>query len=501
MNNVSDQDPIDLEDEDSEDVEPPPPLPSPDPPAPIPVAASGKRRGRPPAGVGAVPRAPGRPRGKAGDVPDRFDPSAKGPQNWSSHQADVLFPELLTWLEANGRSAYDVMVNVIRVEPPPRASVGEGFEANAAIGDTSTTPSDALTRLVSDYYHLPVSRTPAKYELQFVWRANGNYITNAYLSLASPAEIIALRNAQYQRRMNMSYQAPGVGMGSPGIQGPPMLPPMPQQQHQQQAALPYIPFGYPQQAPAPPPPVPVRDPRMEIELERLRMENERLRMDRNRHPPQQQRGPAGYGPPPEDPETRIVRRVVEELRGAGLGAPPAASPALAPALPPGDFISSMRAGLQMMREFRRFSEEAGGMFEPDDVGVGSPLALPAASAPEGADDPYDVTELPSQWGDGSHTKLVRSKETGKVDLLGLALHNPYPSQKLIEAGTEFMKRFAVRGVPSHGFAGPPPEYQQQPDPQLQQPQPEQQQPAMQPEQPAQPEPGSTGGEPGWEDLG
>lgn len=502
MNNASE--PIDIdpvEDEDVEDFELPP-----EPPAQVAAQApapapAGKRRGRPTVGVGAVPRAPGRPRGKAGDVPDRFDPQAKGPQNWSSHQADVLFPELITWLESNGRSAYDVMVNVIRVEPPPRASVGEGFEANAAVGDTSTTPSDALTRIVSDYYHLPVSRTPAKYELQFVWRANGNYITNAYLSLASPAEIIALRNAQHQRRMNMSYQQASMGLGSPGIQA---LPPMPhqQQQPQQQAAMPYIPFGYapPPQAPA----APARDSRMELELERLRMENERLRMDQQRrqHPPQQQRpGPGGYGPPAEDPETRIVRRVVEELRGAGFGAVPATAALATTMPPPSDAISTMRATIQMMREFRRFSDEASGMFEPEDTGVGSPPALPAA--PEPADDPYDVTELPSQWGDGSHTKLVRSKETGKVDLLGLALHNPYPSQKLLEVGAEFMKRFAVRGAPP-GFAGAPPEYQQQPDPRLQQQsepqlqQPQSPEPQQQPEQPAS-EPVSN--EPGWEDLG
>lgn len=472
--------------------------------APAQATPTGKRRGRPPAGVGAPPRAPGRPRGKAGDVPDRFNARAKGPQNWSSHQADVLWPELLQWLEANGRSAYDVMVNVICIEPPPRKSVGEGFEANAAVGDSGTTPADALARIVSDYYHLPVSRTPAKYELQFVWRANGNYITNAYLSLSSPAEIIALRNAQHQRRMQMAYQAPGLGGIGPGMMPPPPSPPMmPQMQQQPQPQqpmampMPYVPYGYQQQMPSPP--QAPRDSRRDIEIEQLRMEVEQLRRQRQQPQPQPQPQPRpGMGAsPPEDMETRIVRRVVEELRGVGLGAP---APQVVTAAPPpiNDSISTMRGVLQMMREFRRFSDEAGGMFEPEEPRA----ALPPSPTEKEDDMPYQITELPSQWADGSHTKLVRDKETGKIDLLGLALLNPFPAGKLMEAGAEFMKRFGARGL-----AGVPQEQQIQhaPPPQQFSPpnQEEEQEEEEEEEEAASPaeDPRTNQPDPGWGDVG
>lgn len=459
-------------------------------------AAPTGRRSRARAGAGAAPnepRAPSRPRGKAGDIPDRFDAAATGAPRWSSHDADILWPEMIEWLQRKGRSPYDVTVNVIRVEPPPRASVGEGFEANAAVGDgTSLTPGDAIKRIVEDYYHLPVCRTPAKYELQFVWRADSRYIANGYLSCQSPAEIIALRNAQHARRMHQPQQAmPGLGGYSPP---------------QQQSVPPYVPqFGFPpsqQYHPqyASPPPQPQRDPELERRLSMLEEENRRLRSERDRMPPRPGMGaPVYHAPtapqqqhPQENMEDRIVQRVVRELRGAGLGAP---APAQVPAAASNDMITTMRQGLAVMREFRRFSEEAGGMFEPDDPPPRGLLPQGTGELPPSPDDdmPYQITDLPSQWGDGSHAKLVRDKETGRVDLLGMALMNPYPSQKFMDAGAAFMQRFG-RGL------GRPQEDEMEEVPEVRQQQP--QPPPQQQLSPSPEEPPQTGGspEPGWDNL-
>lgn len=436
--------------------------------------------------MGAAPeavRTPGRARGKAGDIPDRFDASAPGAPKWSSHDADILWPEMMEWLTKKGRSPYDVTVNVIRVEPPPRSSVGEGFEANAAVGDgTSLTPGDAIKRIVEDYYHLPVSRTPAKYELQFVWRADSRYIANGYLSCGSPAEIIALRNAQHARRMHQPQQMPGLGF-------------MPSPPQQQQQIPPFVPQGYGSPPFGFPPPQyatqqpPQRDPELERRLRSLEDENARLRAERSA-PPRALYPGIGAPPTIAGPQaltaTDVARIMDERIRAAGLGAPAHAPPA-------NDMISVMRQGLAVMREMRRFSEEAGGMFEPDDR---TPLALGTGELPPPPDDdlPYQITDLPSQWGDGSKAKLVRDKETGKVDLLGMALMNPFPSQKFMDAGAAFMQRLGQRGL------GRPQEEQEEEEVQVRQVQPP---PLQQLPQEQQPQPNGTPStsDPGWDNLG
>jgi hypothetical protein len=374
---------------------------------------------------------------------------------------------MIEWLQRKGRSPYDVTVNVIRVEPPPRSSVGEGFEANAAVGDgSSLTPGDAIKRIVEDYYHLPVSRTPAKYELQFVWRANSQYIAQGYLSCASPAEIIALRNAQHARRMQQpTQQMPGLGGYSPPQQQ--QIPPFVPQGYGVGAPIGYPPFY--QQPPQQAPQLPVRE---QLELERLRADNERLRREQQAPPRAPQPGFGAPSPMSEaEREERLVTRVVTALRAAGLGAPAAPPP------PPNDMISGMRSALAVMREFRRFSEDAAGVFEPDDppprqlaTGTGNP---PPQYEP---DDPYETTEFPTPWGDGTKPTLKRDRETGKIDLIATAFANPGPTQKLMNASAAFIESMARR----RGLGSPPPEEEGIPEeqPQFQQQQQQQLPPAQ-----------------------
>lgn len=354
-----------------------------------------------------------------------------------------MWPEIMEWLTAKGRSPYDVCVNVVRIEPPQRAGIGEPFEAHACMGDGTTTPGAALKFMVEEFYHLRTCRTPARYELQFVWRANGQYVAHAYLSLGSPSEIIALRNAQIERRMYAAGQ--GQQQQAPGLGAPPYRPQQQQQQTQQQPQQQqpqygppppyYSPFGYA-------PPQPPGSSEIERRLAALEEENRRLRAGqgigvRPIHP--------GTGAPPLPPNPQpgltkedLATAIAVALKGVGLGAPVAA---------PTDVFGVMKQGMAMMREFRRFGEEANAMFEPDepDEKPIPMLAAPPETPPED-DSPYDITELPSQWDDGSKAKLVRDRETGKIDLLGMALMNPRPAQKLMDAGASFMDRFGRRGL-------------------------------------------------------
>jgi hypothetical protein len=450
---------------------------------------TGKRR----TGVGVPPaatRPPGRPKGKAGEVPEDFDPLAEGAPKWSGHEAETLWPELLQWLEAKKKSPYDVMVNVIRIEPPTRAQIGEPFEAHACQGDGTNTPSAALKFMVEEFYHLQSCRTPARYELQFVWRANGQYVTHAYISLASPAEIIALRNAAHARRMYVQsapMQAPGLGRPpASGYPQPPMqqMQPPPMQPPQQQP-YPYQPppfgyYGYPPQ-----PQQPQRDPDLERRLAALEDENRRLRAGQSVGVRPGMGAPPPAAPAQQAPITTesLATAVVAAIRAAGLGSGP-----------PQDMITGLRTALGMVREIRHFADEVGGVFEPEDPQQRPIAELPApAEVRDDDNDPYDVTDLPTQWDDGSKGKLVRNKETGQIDLLGLALYNPRPAQKLIDAGAAFLERFGKRGLgetPEQEETQFPPQISQQ------QPQPAPQQQLPPPSPPPNPSSGGGQGE-GW----
>jgi hypothetical protein len=431
---------------------------------------SGRRRGAP-AGVGAAPKAPGRPSGKAGAVPERFDAHASGAPKWTSREVEVLWPELLEWLEANGKSAYDVVVNVIRIEPPPRQSIGYAFEASAVVGNQEMSPTTAIKQYVEDYYH-NIARGPARYELQFIWKTNGQYVVNGYISLQSQGEINALRQAQWQQRMASQYGA------QPGFAGAPMMPRLPpappgQPQQQQQPQPPQPPqppppYGFSQYGYPPPsgygfPPPQQSD--LERRLAAIEEENKRLRSQLSA--PQRPPYPGAGAPPSPQPLTAesLAGAVVAAIKHAGLGAAPAAAP---------DMFEALERGMTMMERFRKFGERTQQFFEPEEP---EPLQLPAPEEVKEDNIPWDVSELPSQWDDGSKAKLPLDKETGKVDLLGLAMLNPRPTQKLVNALAHFMERLGPRGL-----AGAPEDEEQQ-EPQLQFQPPMQQLPQQQYQQP------------------
>ncbi len=212
------------------------------------------------------------------------------------------------------------------------------------------------------------------------------------------------------------------------------------------------------------------------EMRSLREENARLR--------QGFRQPGmGAPPPPAAPvltAESLAVAITAAIKAAGLGAPPAPAP---PPVREPDSIEAMRRGLNLLKEFKKFGTEAQDMFEPDGDPNPPPVGAGEPQKPEVEEIPYDIWEVGSKWGDGSPAKLVRDKETGGIDLLGLALANPYPSQKIMDAAAEFMKRFGQKG----GLAGAPDE-------------PEQQLPSSPGPAPEPPAPNGQSQEPGWDNL-
>ena len=270
------------------------------------------------------------------------------------------------------------------------------------------------------------------------------------------------------------YAQPAPGLGVPPMQPTPYVPAYvpPYQQPQPQAAP----------APSSSDSDEVKALRAEIarmkeseEMRELRAENERLRAG-YRQPGM------GAPPPPAAPALTaesIAIAVTHAIKAAGLGAPAAAA---AP-VKESDPIAAMRQGMSFLQELKKFRDQTGDIFDPGDPDPApvDPNAPPPK--PEADEMPYDIWDVGSKWGDGSPARLVRDKETGGIDLLGLALANPYPSQRLMDAAAKIMDRFGQKGL-----AGPPEEQQEEQLPPRHEPEPEP------------PAPNGQTQEPGWDNL-
>jgi hypothetical protein len=151
-------------------------------------------------------------------------PGGKG----TGRTAMDVWPELLAECKAQGKSVYNLSVRVVCDDPPPSRPIGNAFSANVLLGDRSTSPGDRLYQYVRDNYHLTWAKGPCVYDIQFIWRDNGEYARRGFLQLPDPEEIIALR--QNARRMGVYEGAPPE---APRWDPPPQYaaPPVPQPQH------------------------------------------------------------------------------------------------------------------------------------------------------------------------------------------------------------------------------------------------------------------------------
>lgn len=186
----------------------------------------------------AKPKGASRPKGEVGQPPKKAPFDAK--------DAELLWPEILSKLPNMGHSPYELVVRVVRVDPPPREQVGKSFEASAIRGDGGgQIPGDALIAFVARHFHCPFhwSQGPCQYELQWCWKNTGHIFAHGTLRLPSRDVISAANSAEWQMREDQGRA------GVSGPQMPPMPPPPPQQSGgfgQPPTSAPQQPVGQPQ---------------------------------------------------------------------------------------------------------------------------------------------------------------------------------------------------------------------------------------------------------------
>lgn len=406
------------------------------PPKPTPPKAKAK------AGPIVHPKGFGRPRGRIGAIPET---------PFINSEAELLWPEILAELPKTGMSAYDLQVRVVRLEPGTRQQLGQSFEASSIVGDATTSPADAILRVVTDFYHMATARSPVLYDIQFIWKTSGKLYAHGRLRCPSPAEIVALRNSDLQRQA-----ASDQGLGQVG-QGFGMPRPL-----QQQAPFPMQPPLYPQPFPYGYMPQQVPDPGYQRESpeimqlrEEIRLLRERAALGQSQPAPAVPTAPAVPAAPPTTEE--LVERVATRVLGAlgvgvqrpgapgglaglgglaGFGAPPLPPPPQAVAGDAQAAVSSFKSLVSTVRELRTLGKTLDGVFADDFQPPVTPdaMVLSAPSAP--VDDPLDFSVAnvgaDIKWRDGRPVKIARSKDSGQIDWMGVALANPIVSETLMD---------------------------------------------------------------------
>jgi hypothetical protein len=476
----------------------------------MPAQPKRQRAGRR-AGVGAAPAASaqpqriqhGRPRGKVGHLPNT---------TFESREVELLWPEIIDWLKANGKTPYDVSIRVIRVEPPPREVFVKTFDGAAVQGSQTMLAADAFIDFVARYYHMGSSlQGPALYHFMFMWKASGQLFASGELRLPSQADLLN----QYQMSQSMPAQQRNLPPGQLPPYGVGGMPP-PNQQQPQQPLPPMQGYGYQPtyqnpampQAPAASPPhenEAIWQLRQEIKLlrEKQDLEDRAARQPQRFQQPGQQRGfgrPAGYpqqpGYPPAEAQpasteeivARTVRAVLESMGvgpagGRQPGAPPGQEqpppgfgyrpPWQPPAVTAQDAAATASTGVGSLKQLVQTAKElrevglaidrvfGRGEEEAQETGV---AAAPAEVEP--ADPGFEVADVGPdvKWRDGRPVKIARDKN-GNIDWMGVGLANPMITETIVEKFGNIMQSMGERMRP--GVGQPPMEEQQfQQPPQL-----------------------------------
>lgn len=168
---------------------------------------------------------------------------------WTDQDAEAMLAEMLgnehpRCLQKLGKSAYDVICDVVpEGNPAMGSSPLETIDCSSIVGDGNQTCGQALRERVTALHFAVSKGGPGSFELRFRWRQGGQLYGRGKMRLASPAEIVAARNAQQPRAGTgqSPYGAPPpqyipnpqppppVGYGAPSVQQPPQYPPPPPQ--------------------------------------------------------------------------------------------------------------------------------------------------------------------------------------------------------------------------------------------------------------------------------
>lgn len=409
-------DPTDDEEEEIEAAPEPEPEPDPTPP---------KRQG-------------GRPRKKQEQKPVGVGVAAREPplSYWKQRNIEVLWPEILEYLRQQHRSPYDVDIRVKRTEPIEML-IGQPFSGGTVMGGEGRAASTAIVDKITDEYHMVSGAVgPATYKIEIFWRINAKVLTWGTLRLNSPDAIIGMRRQQQQNQ-----QQP------PAWQGPHYPPPLP----------PYAGYGAPQ-APSysppyagygvPPPHAPPSEDaaamRAEIGYLRGTLDEVMRAFREGRQPNIQPMPPAGVGTPAggaSDIEA-VARRVVEILR-PGLGANPVvATPTVAPTPAVSTFEASVQTIMQGMMQgvLKKVGQSVDLAIRGDGASSQPAEAVAEVIPPEDPKDhlPFESIPVGSKWPDGRDVMFPRDRETGSINMMGVAFANPFLAEKMADAASSFI---------------------------------------------------------------
>jgi hypothetical protein len=431
--------------------------------------------------------------------------TVEGKRKWVHSEADLLWGEMLAYMQAAKRSPYEFGIAITRHDEQSNRLAN--IDGGTVLGSPPNTgPGEALLNAVINRIHIPSGvQTPMHYRCIFYVKRTSAVFGIGHVQLPAVSEIMQMRRAQLEAAATNPPQAyyppaPPQGYG-PGSAQPP-----PPQQYPQQ------PQGYYQ--PQPPQQGLGADPaaaQILQELAAIRAESayqrgmvdEVMRAGREGRQPDPSRAPAPPPPVPppaagvggisEDVLSTIVTRVVNAMGGPRPQAPPPAPPpATAPPAQPvaagmggiADMIQqTMVASLtkvvqmgaaQMERNVAESLRGAAGLGAPPAATETDDDEPPPEVVPQ--EDPRDALpfraiEMSQTWGDGRKVVYAKDLESGQPTLLGanvmgVLMTNPFLIEKLSEGvnaimvqGAEALKRVTTssvgaRPMPPQGLGGP-----------------------------------------------
>lgn len=439
---------------------------------------------------------PPKPRGKKKN--NASAPRATQPRKWPS-DLEQMWLAVLKELPAWKRDPSEVRIQVwimrgVGVQKPRKLE--PKIYGDTVLGDE---PGQALMDRVIDEFHIRTRNTtqmPTSYQLRFVL-SDGSWIGQSEVFDLDPYEV--LERSRRGRGGPAGFEPPygGPGYGPPqgfgaappgqGYRGYGSPPPY--------ASPPYgAPAYYPEPARYPrsvggqqghgpgqqPPPPPM--PGEPVEVSRMRDENIFLRGQLQKLSDEMAaiRDGRSFDPPPPLPTpalsaTDIATAIVTALQATGIGQPhPQAQPPVgagaaqpqAAAQPAAAATPAAANPVQQMIEnaFGSFMQltlrRAMGSMQQSLESTGTaPSATAAATVePPPNDDedlPFKTSPIPeAKWPDGRPVIYPRNKETGKLDLTGAIMANPYIAEKgmelassVVEVGKDVLRRMASNGEP------------------------------------------------------
>lgn len=437
-----------------------------------------------------APRKSMRPKrgvGNAGALPAAVGvaPGAPAPFRRQASEADAVWNELVAWLPSAGLTPRDIAIQVRRVAPPAPSGeplpIGRAFGGEMVSGNNTEPPGSALVQFVMRYMHMPLTQTPASYDLMFMRKATGAQLATGRLALPSAQDCQAMLQAGEQAGLG-ALGAPPQQMWQP----PPMYPQPP-------AGMAGQPWGYPvQSGPYPqtypsaqfgPAPQGFAGPDQGVMSELAAMRgalSEALAAAREGRQPNipgmtPPAAPTGTGGLTDLDVDRIAARVAT-MMGAARAVPPPPAPIPTVAAPPPDssLEGMMRTAVAGMT--KRIFDTALGSVEKSvtrSIGIGG---LPGGSEDDGDEErpapaeiippekpedmvPWKVGDVGANWSNGSPVKIAMNKETGKLDPMGLAFANPAVAEKLIDVanGLGMALQDAIKNFGAKPGVGAPPQ--------------------------------------------